>query len=170
MSISAVKDNAFLIDQIRFAYRQNKHDGKEESSLADSLKSSNKEISNEQRSTVVSEKINEQTNFVTYNYRLQSNTPLTKSSKSERNYNDSKKKQTVEVEDQETGELLESELVVEEKFKEDPRGKGFYVNVGSSSSEKKQTKSMSELFQEKINQIYNIGFTRESGTLVNLVF
>jgi hypothetical protein len=170
MSISALKENTFLIDQIKFASQRNKRNDKEQSDLTDNLKSSHKDTSTEQKSTVVSEKINEQTPFVSYNFRIQPGVPLSKSAKSERTYNDSRKQQTIEVEDQETGELLESELIVEDKPNEDRRGKEFYVNLGNSIIIKKQTKSLSELFQEKINSIYNVGFTREPGTLVNLMF
>lgn len=93
---------------------------------------------------------------------------MSKSEKPERPYHNPKKKASVEVKDEETGELLDSELVEEEPT-ENNLGKGYYVNGGNSSLGEKQSKSLKELFQEKINRIYNVGFIKEPGTLVNLV-
>jgi len=170
MSISVIKDNSFLLDQIKFAARLSKSGDDEQSDSPANLKSSHKNASAEQKNATVSEKVNEQLPFTDYNFRLRTDVPLSKPEKSEKPFNDSKKKRTVEVEDQETGELLDSELVEEEKIKEDTTGKGFYMNAGSSNPAKKRTKSIAELFQERIDRIYNIGFNREPGTLVNLVF
>ena len=170
MSVQAVKDNAILIEQIKFAAKLNKFNDLEQQDQSASYKTVDKKTSDQQKSTIVSEKPGDQTSFYAYNFRLQSNVPISKPEKAEKPHSNSKKKQTVEVEDQETGELLDSELVEDEKIKKDPKGKGFYMNAGSSDSWEKQSKSMAELFQEKINHIYNIGFTREPGTLVNLVF
>ncbi len=170
MSVSAVKDNTLLIDQIKFAAKLNQFSEQDPSNQSSGLKTAEKKTSTDQKSTIVSEKVNDQASFFPYGFKLQANVPLSKPEKAEKTYNSSKKKQTVEVKDEETGEVLDSELVEEEKVKEDPKGKGFYMNPGSSNSGQQQSKSMSELFQEKINHIYNIGFTREPGTLVNLVF
>jgi hypothetical protein len=171
MSVSALKDNSLLIDQIRSGFQRGKWYADDQSDERYGMKSSiSNKTSREQKSTFVSEKLNDQTNFAAYNFRLENGVPLWKSEKTERNYTDPRKKQTIEVEDQETGELLESELLVEDKYEEDRRGKGFYVNIGNSSTIKKETKSMGELFQEKINRIYNIGYTRDNGTLVNLIY
>ena len=170
MSVQAVKDNTVLIEQIKFASKLYKFDQQEQQDLSSGYKSVENKTSDQQKSTIVSEKPENQPSFYAYNFRLQSNVPLSKPQRPEKSYNDSKKKQTVEVEDQETGEILDSELVEEEKVNNDLKGKGYYMNAGSSDSGEKRSKSMAELFQEKINHIYNIGFTREPGTLVNLVF
>jgi hypothetical protein len=171
MSISALKENTLLIDQIRTAYQRGRQNFKQQSAPTYNLKSSaDEEVSSQQKNTFVSERINEQASFIAYNYRLQPGVPLSKLEKPERQYNDQRKKQTIEVEDQETGELLDSELINDENPYNNPIGKGFYINANNFSYGGNKFKSMSELFQEKIYHVYNIGYTREPGTLVNLVF
>ena len=169
MDLSPIKDNALLLDLIKSSSGINKLIDREQDDASAKPKSAVKEaITQEQKNTVVSENISEKSSFISYNYRLRHAVPLAKSEKPEEPHHDFKKKPTIEVEDEETGELFDSELVEDEPT-DNKLGKGYYVNTGSSGYSEKQSKSIKNLFQERINHIYNIGFTREPGTLVNLL-
>lgn len=169
MAVSPIKDNALLIDLIKTSSGVNKFFGNEQDDASTRTKFPPKDTaSQEQKSTLVSENANEKSSFIPYNYRLDRSVPLSKSEKPERPYHNPKKESSVEVKDEETGELVDSEIIEEEPT-ENNLGKGYYVNGGSPSFSEKQSKSLKELFQEKINRVYNVGFIKEPGTLVNLV-
>jgi hypothetical protein len=133
-----------------------------------------KSKTDEQKSTIVTEKLNNNSTSATAtNLRLQPEAPVSQMNNPDKTFNESQKNPTIEIESDEYAEFVgmvnEPDTGAADSVSP---GKGNYIVVDSftSRSSIKRTKSPVERFRDKMIKTYNLDYLKAPGTLVNLVF
>jgi hypothetical protein len=128
-----------------------------------------KQLSEEAKSTVVSEQQNSYTNPASFNYQYQNNVPVL--STTSQTYNETAK---APVSNEDSSAKDESEnydyYVKEGAEKSNPTSLGYYIidNSLNSASGAKTSQKLSSPMQDRLNKIYNLNFSIEPGTIVNV--
>ncbi len=129
-----------------------------------------KSLSQEQKNTIVSEKLEQNQTVQSYNLRLQQNTPAAQILETITPYNDVQKfKGFKSNSDSFNNSTKRKKTICEEQLDDSSIENGFYMVVNDNGSNKslKQLKDNVDLWREKINNKYHTGFFKEPGTLVN---
>ncbi len=169
MQINPVNMNANFVEMVSSA-QMNTIRRINETNLDNSYKAFEKAIRN-QTNIVSSEKLETTPSIQEYNLRLQANAQLSNPNNANKIFNElktgnvkfSKGVQRYKIENFDTEE---------ENNEETKTGTGYYVvlNREENGSALNQIKNHTNSLYEKIREAYRLGFKKEPGTLVNLVF
>jgi hypothetical protein len=119
------------------------------------------------KNTIVSEKIDK--TISNYNLQLQTNTPLAKLFDSTKLFNETYKNLRREISrDESENSWLDSDTE-ETDFTQSMLGKGFYIITGNQETIYTKSTSQNNFWKEKIRKTYQTGFTREPGTLLDVI-
>jgi len=134
-----------------------------------------KSKSTEQKSTIVTEKLNNNSTSATaVNFRLQPDAPVVQMNNLNKTFNETQKDPTVKVESDEYGEFIGmvDEPDTNTTAEAASLGNGNYIVVNSftSRSSIKKNKNPIERFRDKVAKAYHTDYWKAPGTLVNLVF
>lgn len=105
--------------------------------------------------------------------RFQANTPIAKSLKTIKIFNEPNKIKSAEQKDSsENDETTEESTDPIEVLKEDPIGKGYYLVTDkyNNSDKKLLPKAINDTIREKIEVAYNKTNNKKKGSLINLTF
>jgi len=129
--------------------------------------------SQEQKSTIVSEQFDDNLPLQNYNLQFQPNTPLAKPAKKEKTFNETHKPAKEKFLETDSTDW-EKPVVDDSEFtpEENPAGSGYYLSINSQSNsdEIKALPSRYQHIHENIKRIYQHGFLKDPGTLVNLTY
>lgn len=172
MLINPVNINKNLVEiinssQVNYIQRTNS------SNLNNNFKTFDKTTLQNQSSTLTSEKFESASSIQEYNLKLQANTQLAGLENSNQVFNESKTanvKFSKALHRYQTGDSDDFEE--ENNSEEIKTGTGYYIviNRNENDSDVNKIKNHTDNFYEKIKQAYSLGFRKEPGTLVNLIF
>ena len=120
---------------------------------------------------LVTENISNTTYIQEYNLRLQANSQLANPERTQKVFNDSKKGNIKFPKNSLRNQV--SNDIEEEDFSEELKiGTGYYIVINNKEnySVLNRIKSNTNLMYEKIKEAYKLGFKKEPGTLVNLLY
>ncbi|MFH1195756.1 MAG: hypothetical protein V1720_08575 [bacterium] len=127
----------------------------------------------EQKNTIVSEQLDDNSSLQNYNLQFQPNTPLAKPAKKEKTFNETHKP---EKEKFFSSDVTETDELENEEYQFVPdeltEGRGYYLVLNDQSQFEavKQLQSPHYRIQENLKRIYQQGFRKSPGTLVNLTY
>lgn len=134
-------------------------------------KSFEKQISEDSKSTVISEQKSSQSNSALYNYQYQFNVPVSLLSTAGQTYNETTNPLAKTEKSLQQDESENSDYYVEESNdKNQKAGLGYYIidkNIGTKSG-RKSSQKLSNPMRDRLNKIYNLNFGIEPGTIVNV--
>ncbi len=143
------------------------------SSFNSNFKTFDKTVLQNQSSIITSEKFESAPSIQEYNLKLQANTQLASLENSNRVFNESKTANVKFSKALHRYQTSDNDDFEDENNSEEIKtGKGYYIviNRNENDSNVDKIKNHTDNFYEKIKQAYNLGFRKEPGTLVNLVF
>ena len=125
-------------------------------------------LSKDQKQTVVSEKLDSQNVDQPAGIRFQENTPVAKLLESLKSFNEARKILADQNYQSDKGNPVNSQIADETIYEDSPVG--YYIVIDDKPKQKQQKllKGRFDLIKEKITKTYNLGFRKETGTLVNL--
>lgn len=129
-----------------------------------------KNVSRENKNYTAAENPRPEQNINAYNYTLSPYSPATKSTNAGRVHNERFKNYEESLDSaDETYDIVEEE---QGNIPAELHGKGFYFIVNTPGKKFGQTflKEFSSEVQKRIKKAYHVGYNREPGTLVDLVF
>lgn len=170
MSVSATNTNPYYIEYINSSSDVAGIRKMNESKSYNEEKTYLKYSTQDQRNIKVSEKLDEKKTLQDYNILLQQNTPTAKLLKILKSFNETKKTNNANK-DEDYIDFIEIDKSSEENNHPSPGEIGFYVviNDNDTNNEVKKIKRPIDLWRKRINTIYHLGFMKEPGTLVNVV-
>lgn len=171
MSISATNTSPYYVEYINTSSDVSGIRKINESKLQNEEKTFLKYSTKDLRSIKVSEKMDENDTIKDYNIPLQQNTPTVRLLNILKSFNEAKKTESPEKDEgfADFTEIDESSNT--ENNRPSPDEIGFYVviNENNTNNDVKRTKKPIDLWRNRINSIYHLGFMKEPGTLVNAV-
>jgi hypothetical protein len=170
MLINGINSNPSLIESIRIGSGIGSIGKINASRFQQDEKVFLKSISQEQKNTIVSEKLEQDQTVQSYNLRLQQNTPAAQILETISPYNDVQKFRGYKSKaDSFYNPVKRKKTFYEEQLDDSSIENGFYMVVNDNGSNKslKQLKDNVDFWREKINSKYHTGFFKEPGTLVN---
>jgi hypothetical protein len=129
-----------------------------------------KQISQDDKSTLVSEQQEKYANTVLNNYQYQNNVPLSLLSSTSQPYNETAKTVPTEERSSEADEVDATDYTVEEINDSSQKpGLGYYIiDKDMDTSSSKTAQKISNPMKERLNKIYNLNFSLEPGSIVNV--
>jgi hypothetical protein len=128
-----------------------------------------KQISQDDKSTIVSEHQDNYANTVLNNYQYQNNVPLSLLSTTSQPYNETSKPIQAEESSAEADEIDPTDYTVEEINDNSQKpGLGYYIIDKDMDASGKSSQKISNPMRDRLNKIYNLNFGIEPGSIVNV--
>jgi len=143
-----------------------------DSSLNNKFQTHIKYTPQEEINKAVSEKFEENSNKINYDFLLQTNIPLAKLFNINKTYNERDRVESRFIDKKETKKAVEAAVKEIVKEKNTILGNGYFIsfNNGNISSINTKENSSIELWNNRINKTYQTTTFKKPGTLVNMVF
>jgi hypothetical protein len=125
-------------------------------------------LTQDQKHTLVSEKLDSQNVELPAGIQFQENTPVANLLESLKSFNDTQKILNEQFSSTGKKNSVDPQITAETIFEDTPVG--YYVVVDETPKPKQQKllKGRFDLIKERISKTYNLGFRKETGSLVNL--
>ncbi len=123
-----------------------------------------KNLTDDEKFRLVSEKIDKENNI---ELRFHENTPIAKPLESQNIFNETKK--VAVQKERKKFSTFNYRNEEHQKIIESKNEKGFYIIIDGMIFQPQQDHKELSFMQKRINEIYNIKYTRDPGTLVNVV-
>ena len=125
-------------------------------------------LSREQKNSIVSEKLNDGTYNSQNDLRFQENTPVARLLDVIKNFNETSKVRTPELNN--TANISDAQFSEVDQMVAEESPVGYYVVIDdhTKASKKKLLKGRFDLVKERIAKTYNLGYRKNNGSLVNL--
>lgn len=172
MTINSINTDPHLLDYLQSSTDRLRISGINDSSLNSKFQNHIKYTPQEEINKTVSEKFDENSNKINYEFILQSNVPLTKLFKIHRTYNERDRVESRFIDKRETKKAVEAAAKEIVREKNTILGNGYFISINPGnvvSSDLKENPSLA-LWNNRINKTYQTTSLKKPGTLVNMVF
>ena len=137
----------------------------------DDSKSFEKEISSDEKSLIVGEKQNNSSNAASFDYQFQNNVPVSVLLTTNQTYNEiNRPLATPENSPAKTESEISNYTIEDSSGKNQKAGLGYYLvdtHIATTSG-KKASQKLSSPLKDRLNKIYNLNFSIDPGTIVNV--
>jgi hypothetical protein len=170
MTINPVNNDPSYIKLVQYGSGTNNISKISDSSYKQDLKFFQKSSSLDEKNNIVSEKIDQNNSFTSYNLRLQQFTPASQIMETITPYNDVQKFSGYKTKADNIYNSAKRKKTIYEEYSQDSSYEnGFYmvINDNGTNQSLKELQDNISSWRDKINKKYNSGFFKETGTLIN---
>ncbi|MCX6151119.1 MAG: hypothetical protein NTX22_11385 [Ignavibacteriales bacterium] len=169
MSVNAIGSNPVIIESIKTISEQGNVRKNGNLNILNDPQTPAKSINQDQKNSIVSEKLDHRLSNSDIYLRYHINVPVAKAENSVKTYNETERIKS----DAEEDEFCEFSYITDNgEIQNSTIGGGSFISIFNQdyAERPKNLKSQFDIFKEKLNKTYQVGFVKSPGTLVNLVF
>jgi|GEM_PF-2649623 hypothetical protein len=172
MQLNSINPNTNLVEIINSASNVSGVKKINEADFTSDFKNFENSSSLNYKAVVLNEELNQSANSAVYSLKLNPQAPAAQISKANKTFLEAAKANYFQIDDTEDESTGSIGNYLPEKIENNKKGSGFYIVIGGRDNfpSTKLLKNFTSEFQKRINKTYHLGFEREPGTLVDLVF
>lgn len=172
MQLNSINPNTNLVEIVNSVSNVSGVKKINEAEFKSDLKNFEKSSSLNYKAVVLNEDLNQSVNAAVYSLKLNPQAPAAQISKANKTFLEAAKANHFQIDDTEDESTESIGNYLPEKIESNKKRSGFYIVIGGRDNfqSSKLIKNFTSEFQKRINKTYHLGFEREPGTLVDLVF